>query len=602
MKRIAAFLLAVLFLALPVSSLSEPVSDGFRPAEPSVFTLAPRSSEGVTVQENHEGSMSILAHVEDDMLVFDETKDLYTEVIFGEGWLACDKYSHFFPEDERAYTLNPDPGVYEYVFLAREGERVALSEWESVVFNASASELPKLYIDAAVDFADIDRETWVDANYRLTLGTKQFESGEFEGTGSVKGRGNSSWGYAKKPYSIKLSGKASLLDIPKTKKYAIIPSYWDGSLMRNYITYKIWQGLVGIDYVPKCEFVDVYLNGEYNGIYLLTERIDVEKNKIDIEEADAENMTGGYLIEKDVNGRIDFDEDLWFNCPYWANQAKDYFVMKAPEPDDAELARAMRDYLEDYMQDIHDCIIGENGVNYLDYVDTDSWVDFIIVQEIAKNIDGNMKTSCWMYKDRDDDHLYMTAPWDFDFAYGLISWNNQSEAHNDVVDCPPADTYDGFMIVNSSNPWMDKLYDTKPAFRRTLMERYTAYRYTLIEDMFAMIDEQAAYLSQVQAANYQLWPHRQFHTGVRNLRNWLTGRIEWLDSQWLVEPQTYEPGDVSMDGVVDSIDALLVLRYALGIAELGDGEAYADVNGDGAIGTTDALIILRYALGLIDSL
>ena len=597
MKRIFALILAAMFAAaaLPAAAVGSREAEPCD-AEPAVYRLEPRFSEGVTIRETGEGSMEILAHEDNGTLVFDETKLISAEVEYGAGWLFCERYSRFFPNDGRASHVNTDPGVYEYSFSAAEGESVALSEWNAVVFNASCSELPKLHIDAEADFEDIDRDNWVNASYSLTLGTKEFESGDYEGTGTVKGRGNSSWGYPKKPYSIKLDSKASLLDIPKTKKYAIIPSYYDGSLMRNYITYKIWQALYGIDYVPKCEFVDVYLNGEYNGIYLLTERIDIEKNKIDIEEADADNLTGGYLIEKDVNGKVDFDEDLWFNCPYWANQTKDYFVMKAPEPDDPELVSAMLSYLTAYMQSIHDCIIGENGEDYTRYVDVSSWIDFIIVQEIAKNIDGNMKTSCFMYKQRDDDHLYMTAPWDFDFAYGLVTWDNQSEAHNDVYDCPPANTFDGFMIVNSSNPWMDKLYDTKPEFKLALMQRYTQYRSTLIEDMFRLIDEQAAYLYVVQQANYELWG-RSFTAGVSHLRNWLTGRIEWLDSQWLTA--VYEPGDLNADGEVDLSDALLALRRALDLIPATANDYLADMDGDGEITIGDALAILRLALGLV---
>ena len=595
-KRFLVFCLALVFMLSPAAALSE---DG--ETEGSVFTLTPRVSEGVTVSG---GPLDVLAHTEGDDLVFDETKILRFTVQYENGWQICDRYSHFFPGDARAYKLEPEAGVVDYYFEAAEGESVSLSEWEAVSVNASCTELPKLYIDAEIPFDEIGKEDWVSASFTITLGSKEFSSGGFEGTGSVKGRGNSSWTYPKKPYSIKLDSKSSLLDIPKTKKYAIIPSYYDGSLMRNYLTFKIFQDAEGIGYVPKCEFVDVYLNGEYNGIYILCERIAIEKNKIDIEEASADDITGGYLIEKDINGKVDFDDDLWFDCPYWANIAKDYFVMKSPEPDDPELTAAMLEYLTQYMQDIHDCIIGENGVDYLDYVDTSSWVDFIIIQELAKNIDGNMKTSCYMYKESGDDHLYMTAPWDFDLAYGRVSWNNQAPGHNDVDDCPNADTAEGFMCVNSSNPWMDKLYDTKPEFRQALMERYTLYRGTLIEDMFRMIDEQAAYLYVVQQPNYQLWG-MSFQSGVTNLKNWLTRRVEWLDSQWLIEEpeELFEKGDVNMDGAVDAADALLVLRAAMDMAELEeDAFALADVDNDGEVTAADALLILRFTMGIIGSL
>ncbi|MCH5279394.1 MAG: CotH kinase family protein [Christensenellaceae bacterium] len=502
--------------------------------EPGSYTIAPRFSDGVTL-DYAEDDLTVLGAVEGEMFRFSETKELRFTARFDEGWSYCDKYSVFF-EDEPNQTkiITNDDGSFTFIFSAVEGESMALSELEYIAINATAAELPKLYIDIDIPFEDVDKQNWIDAQFTLTLGSKRFASGEFEGTGSVKGRGNSSWTYPKKPYSIKLSEKKSLLDIPKTKKYAIVPSYHDSSLMRNFITYHAYQGLTGINYVPKCEFVDVYLNGEYNGIYILVERIDIESTKVDIEEADADNLTGGYLIEKDIHGRINYQTDQWFNCPYWANTTKDYFVLKAPEPDDSELLEQMLSYLENYMQQLHDSVMGISGEEYTKYVDVDSWIDFIILQEIAKNIDGNFKTSCWMYKDRDDDHLYMTAPWDFDFAYGLVDWNNASMEHNDYYDCPGSGSYEDFMIINSSAPWVDSLYDNNPEFRFALMCKYTQYRKTIINDLFALIDEQAAYLTAAEPANNELWG-KNFDYGVWKLRNWLNGRLEWLDSVWLLE-------------------------------------------------------------------
>ena len=177
-----------------------------------------------------------------------------------------------------------------------------------------------------------------------------------------------------------------------------------------------------------------------------------------------------------------------------------------------------------------------------------------------------------------------------------MDWNNQSQ-YNDGYDCPNADTQDGFMILNSSNPWMDRLWDTEPEFRRELMKRYSSYRPTLIEDMFTMIEEQAAYLDAVQAANSALWGSN-FHNGVASLKSWLTRRIAWLDGEWLLE-NNYEMGDVNLDGVVDAADALTVLRVAQELAEPDAGVArLGDVNGDGEVSSEDALLILRAAMGL----
>ncbi len=567
-KRLCAVLLLSAFLLIPLAGAAAEILNGSffggRAAEPAdaaeCHTLEPHASEGVIITVSEEDSLTVEAHEQDGKLVFDETKTLVFTAEFAEGWSFCADYSVFFPNDPRAHTeLNGD-GSVTFSFSAAAGGSVDLAVFESNAVNATPEQLPKLEIETDIPFTDINKLEWVDAHFTLTLGTKQFASGDYEGDGKIKGRGNSSWTYPKKPYSIKLSSKASLLDIPKTKKYAIIANYYDGSLMRNYITYKSFQQLIGIGYVPKCEFVDVYLNGEYNGVYLLVERIDIEKSKVNIDEASAEDLTGGYLIEKDCAGKIDLENDLWFNCPYWANGGKDYFVMKAPEPDDPELTAQMLAYLEEHMQRVHDCLINGSGEPYTQYVDPASWADFIIVQEVSKNIDGNFKTSCFMYKQSGDDRIYMTAPWDFDFAYGLVSWTNNSPDHNDC-DCPPANTPDGFMTINSSAPWLRSVYENNAEFRDLLRIRYTHYRRTLLTDMTFMINEQAAYLYTAQQADHELWG-KNFAYGVRKLRDFLAGRLEWLDEQWLIG-----------DGELDLGFALNLEGGTLNFTAGGDGEA-----------------------------
>ncbi len=500
-------------------------------AEEQSITLNPDASDGVALTYTEE-DVTIHGELHYGVFTFSETKLLSITASFDEGWGYCEDYSLFFPNNRnRVSIVTNSNGSMTFTFDARQGENVSSEDLFAIGIYATAAQLPKLEINIGIPFSQVGKENWVDATFNLTLGTKQFASGNYSGTGSVKGRGNTSWGQPKKPYSIKLSSKASLLDIPRTKKYAIVASYSDASLMRNFITYKAGLLLSGIDYTPKCEFVEVYLNGSYNGIYLLVERVDIESNKIDIEEADADNLTGGYLIEKDVDGKIDYSSDLWFNCPYWANQSKDYFVLKTPEPEDAELTRAMLDYLEDYMQSVHNSIMRIGNESYTKYVDADSWIDFMLMQEITKNIDGNLKTSCYMYKQRDDDKLYMTALWDFDLAYGGADWDNADYTHNDYYDCPNGTGVAGFMAINSSSPWFDHLYDDYPEFREALIAKYNEYHETLIPKMRAMMNEQAAYLLQAAPRNDAMW-YNDFEYGVDGLMDWFDGRIDWLDRHW----------------------------------------------------------------------
>ena len=459
-RRALCAITALLFVlcSLPAGARTETEAGGITSyAEDSngvvEYEIKPRHSDGVTL----EYSETVLrGNLHSGVFTFAETKTVTLVARFAEGWSYNDKYSVFFPSNpaRRTILLNSDASI-RFSFSAIAGESVAFSDLYLLGIYAAVEALPRLDITTLNDFSLIGKDNWVSANFSLTLGTKKYSSGEFSGSGYVKGRGNLSWTQPQKPYSIKLEQKTSLLDIPATKRYAIVASYSDPSLMRNLVTYKAGALLSGMDYVPKCEFVDVYFNGEYNGIYILIERPGIESTKIDIDEADESDITGGYFIEKDIAMKVDFARDMWFDCPYWANQTQDYFVLKQPEPASSELTARMLEYLEEHMKSVHNAVMGISGEDYQKYIDVDSWIDYIIIQEITKNIDGNFKTSCYLYKQSQDDRLYMTAIWDFDIAFGLTAFNNASAEHNDVEDCVGGRGPVGFIAINSSAPWFN---------------------------------------------------------------------------------------------------------------------------------------------------
>lgn len=497
------------------------------------FELEVFCSDGVELTYD-EAEFSVLGVSQYNIFTFSETKDLTVTAEFEPGWTYSEDYTFFFKSDSSNVEVRKNSdGSMTFVYHAVEGGKVRADELDCIGIYATPDELPKLSINVDMEFKDINKQEWVTAQFTLTNGTKDFESTDYTGIGKVKGRGNSSWKRPKKGYSIKLSEPASLLGIPETKKYAIIANYDDDSLMRNFITYKASQLLTGISYIPKCEFVEVYLNGNYNGIYLLVERIDVSETKLNLGEgANGADISGDYLIEKDIDEKVDFENDLWFNSPYWANQSRDYFALQYPEVDDSILKERFKMYLTEYMEDVHRAVMGESDESYTQYVDIDSWVDFIIMQEITKNIDGNLKTSCYMYKLRDDDRLYMATLWDFDRAYGNASWDNADRDHNEYDDCPAGTGVADFMTINSSCPWFKSLYSNHPEFREAIKTKYAQYRQTIVPEMRRLIYEQAAYLGKAYAANDELWG-TSFGAGVGELANWLNGRVNWLDGQWL---------------------------------------------------------------------
>ena len=86
--------------------------------------------------------------------------------------------------------------------------------------------------------------------------------------------------------------------------------------------------------------------------------------------------------------KVDFARDMWFDCPYWANQTQDYFVLKQPEPASSELTARMLEYLEEHMKSVHNAVMGISGEDYQKYIDVDSWIDYIIIQEIRVRTTG----------------------------------------------------------------------------------------------------------------------------------------------------------------------------------------------------------------------
>lgn len=493
------------------------------------YTFEPRTSEGVDLYYDRD-DLSVGAVEQGSKLVFTESKVLTLTASFGEGWTYSKRYTNFFRNYSKRVSIDKtDDGDMRFRFKAVEGDSISLTDAALVGIYATPDALPKLSIECDTPLKGISHGKWTDASFTLEPGTKPFMMGEFSGGGAIKGRGNTSWKNPLKPYSIKLTEKASLLDLRKSRKYALVPSYMDPSKIRNYITYKTAQSLDGITYSPNCEYVELYYNGQYVGLFLLVERIDIETYKIDIAEATAEELTGGYLIEKDVLGRTSEVSPYAFACPYRAYTQGDCFELKAPKTDDAAQRAQMLEYLTDYMKRVNDAIMGTSGEDYKKYVDTPTWVDFIIMQEISKNIDGNLKTSCYMYKEAGDDQLHMTSLWDFDIAYGnpVCNWDNGKGA-------PDALSAKGLMTINNTCPWFKALVNNRSEFREALMSTYTEYRQTIIPDMLAMIDEQGAYLATAAKKNGIIWGD-DFSSGIKDLRKWLLKRLSWLDSVWIVK-------------------------------------------------------------------
>lgn len=262
----------------------------------------------------------------------------------------------------------------------------------------------------------------------------------------IKGRGNTTWSAAKKPYNIKLDKSAGLFGMDSSKKWCLLANAADNSFVRNSISYDLAQKL-GLVSTPSTILVDLYIDGNYMGAYLLTEKVEIAKGRVDIYNLESatekvnekdldeyplagdqdskepnsyqyvdipnnpENITGGYLLELEKDMRYPREASGFISA------RKQSVVVKSPEyatKDEVE-------YIRNYWQNMEDALYSATGYNslgkyYTEYLDIDSLARMYIVQEFAVNFDG-CNTSFYLYKDIEG-KICAGPLWDFDLSFG----------------------------------------------------------------------------------------------------------------------------------------------------------------------------------------
>ena len=328
--------------------------------------------------------------------------------------------------------------------------------------------------------------------------------------------GNSSWSYSKKkPYNLKLPSKADLYGMGKAKKWMLISNYLDHSLMRNYFTMELSR-LAGMDYVIDSVFVDFYVNGSYRGTYQLCERIQVQKNRLNVRdlEEDTEKINEKEL---DTYPRVAVNADNIYDCK--TNSYKYFDIPNDPEDitggyilqfqqwnryyykaesgfvtsrgqvvqlDSPEIAsKAQTEYIREFMQELEDAIYSDTGYNslgkhYSEYMDVDSLARAYLIEEISMNIDAG-SSSFYMWKDSDitgDGKLHFAPVWDYDLAYGTFYrtiQNSEGDSSNSFATdkiyaaCYPINNYSTTNTPESGLPtegvgWLGKMYK-KPEYK-----------------------------------------------------------------------------------------------------------------------------------------
>lgn len=380
----------------------------------------------------------------------------------------------------------------------------------------SVSNVPVLYID-------IDRELWLlDRDEYVSATVTAPDSNLVEINAKIKGRGNASWLLPQKPYNIKFETDVDLFGLGAEKSWVLITLFYDKTLLRNYLTLDLAKTVCG-EYEMDKMFVDVVINGEYNGLYLLTEKVEDSQTRVDLSK-----KNGDVLFEIEQAYRHDYHCE---NCIELESGA--HLTFKEPEPEDLSLRDFKLKYsqMEDFFEAADDAIRSKDFSQFSDYIDVESFINWYIVNEFVKNFDSRFVTSCYCYVK--NGKLFMGPCWDYDTCMG----------NQDVETCMDPK---GFHVRIA--PWYVSLL-RNDEFYSMLCNRWEELVSSGVFDRFIQnIDEQTEYLSEASANHFERWPTSLTSGDLRGknalftyeeeidyLKNWIEKRIEFLNSKWKTE-------------------------------------------------------------------
>lgn len=463
---------------------------------------------------------------------------------------------------------------------------------QEVIFMKSEN-IPAIFIDTesgGLDYLHEDKENEETGSICVVRedGNTEYQ----DDLPRISGRGNSTWEYEKKPYAIKLKEAQPLCEMGKSDRWRLLALWREGSRMDNRIAMDL-AGELGLAYSPQGTWVDLYLNGEYRGIYLLTESVTVGKGRVDIYDLEKENkrynpsiaqgtaerydeetekgyllengeeVDGGYLIEKDHPKHWEAEESGF------RLSRGDLFTVSAPRHASREQVAYIRDYIEKI-----DGQVQKQDPSVWESLDLASFAGRFLVDEIALEMDTG-STSMYFYKDRGDGKLYSGPMWDYDGAFGEYGYDDGFYLNY------------GETIVNNNERlgiainWYQKLYEM-PELYQCIVEEYTRVLPFFERLLENGIDGYADRIRASVGMDDARWEgirvpgdcsprYSDFDANVKYTKFFIANRLNCLCARWNV---AHEPFAAPADGTTHQV-TFRVYEGVVEVQEIPDGEVIA---------------------------
>ncbi len=336
--------------------------------------------------------------------------------------------------------------------------------------------LPVIIINTENGASVTSKDDWMKATIRIQ-GLGAFEDFP-ESETNIRGRGNTTWLWPKKPYALKLESKASLLGMPKHKRWVLLANFMDRTMLRNRMAFKIAQS-TSLAWTPRNEIVELIFNGRHQGNYMLVEHIKEDKNRVNISD-------DGYILELDFH----FDNEIQWVSPHGQSvqQAGIPFAVKFPDEDDITASQInwIKDYIDQAGAAIYGPAFKDPETGYRKFVDMQSFVDYWIVFELCINHELANPGSVYMYKDKNT-KLFAGPIWDFD--WGTFSYQASPQARGNL-----------FM---TQAIWYKQFFKD-PEFVALVKERWNLLKHKF-DEIPAFLDAEYERLSYSAELNFKMW-------------------------------------------------------------------------------------------------
>ena len=386
--------------------------------------------------------------------------------------------------------------------------------------------LPLLFINTKDSCEITSKEEYVDASWWLdNLGDERFEpigSRQSPLGMQIKGRGNATWtNLDKKPYRLKLDEKHKMLDMPSSRHWVLLANaeYWMGQ-MNDALPFEVGRRM-GMAWNPRMQPVEVVLNGDYIGLYFLTEKIKVANNRVNIEqqndfETAPEHITGGWLLE--IDNYIEPDNITFIEgngMPFWVTP-------HAPEL----LSPEQREYITDFLKAANEAIYcsDKSSTRWEDFIDIDSLAVFYIVQEVIDNPEA-FSGSCYMYKHQGDSTKLIFGPlWDCGSAFHR--WNKGYEFNDFIYENMPS---------YCRSRWIAEIARF-PHFQERVRYHWKRFIKDVYPAMETFMEEFTARIEAAGNCDHERWPQYSGDNITARMRAFFKPsfdkKVAWLNSQW----------------------------------------------------------------------